>query len=88
MVRAKKRASQRARDSKRYRTAVRSLGLRIRQLRHEKDLTLEEAAERGDLAWKHLARIEAGEINASMVSLVRIAQGLDVSVEQLFVGVR
>lgn len=88
MVREKKRASQRARDTKRYRTALRHLGLRVRQLRHERDLTLEEVAERGDMAWKHLARIEAGEVNASMVSLVRIADGLQVRVEDLFGGVK
>jgi hypothetical protein len=30
-----------------------------------------------------VARIEAGEINASMVSIARIEKGLDVSMEQL-----
>ena len=87
MVRGRKRASQVAREAKPYRTAVRSFGLRVRFLRQKRNLTLEVAAERMDLDWKHLQKIEAGGINATFVTLVRLAKGLQVSLADLFVDV-
>ncbi len=87
MAGARKRASQIARESKRYRTAVRSFGLRLRSLRQHKALTLEEAAEQMDIDWKHLQKIEDGQLNVTLVTLVRIAKGLHVSLDVLFEGV-
>jgi transcriptional regulator with XRE-family HTH domain len=88
MVRVRKRASQIARETKRFQTAARMLGLRLRQLRQARELTLEAVAERADLDWKHLQKIEAGQVNVSLVSLVRVARGLDTSMEDLFVGIK
>jgi len=87
MARTRNRASQVARESKRYRTAVRSFGLRLRALRQGQDLTLEAAAEQMDIDWKHLQKIEAGQLNITLVTLVRIAKGLHVSLDALFEGV-
>lgn len=88
MARTRKRASQVARESKRFQTAARMLGLRLRHLRQTRELTLEVVAERADLDWKHLQKIEAGQINVSLVSLVRVARGLDTSIEDLFIGIK
>lgn len=79
------RASQVARQSRRFASEVRRLGLRIRALRQEREWTLERAAEAMNLDLKHLQKIEAGQINITLVSLVRIAEGLEVPVNELFV---
>lgn len=88
MVRGRNRASQIARDSKPYRAAVRSFGLHLRKLRQERGLTLEEAAERASLDWKHWQKVEAAMINPTLVTIYRLARGLQISLEDLFVGVK
>lgn len=40
-----------------------------------------------DIDWKHLQKIEAGQLNITLVTLVRIAKGLHVSLDALFEGV-
>jgi len=44
----------------------------------------EEAAEKGDLDLKHWQKIEAGTVNVTLVTLVRIAEGLGETVGSLF----
>lgn len=61
--------------------------MRLRALRQDQDLTLEAAAEQMDLDWKHLQKIEAGQLNVTLVTLVRIAKGLETSLSDLFEGV-
>ena len=72
------------RQSARYRREARALGLQVRALRQAKGCTLEEAAEKGDMDLKHLQKIEAGTINVTLVTLVRIAEGLGETVGGLF----
>lgn len=62
-------------QSKRYKTALKQLGLRVRQLRLARHWTLDKAAERMDLDLKHLQKIEAGTVNVTLVTLLRIAEG-------------
>jgi transcriptional regulator with XRE-family HTH domain len=63
----------------------------VRQLREAAGLTLEAAAERADLDWKHLQKVETGTegggaaLNITFVTLVRIATGLRVELRDLFV---
>ena len=87
MPKAPKRASQAARESGTYKKMARNLGLRVRQLREERKLTLEIAAERGSMDWKHWQKAEAGELNLTLVTLGRIARGLRVHLQDLFSGV-
>ena len=72
------------RKTLRYRRAIKALGLQVRSLRLAKGLTLEEAAEKGDMDMKHWQKIEAGTINVTLVTLVRIAEGLQESLGKLF----
>jgi transcriptional regulator with XRE-family HTH domain len=58
--------------------------LQVRALRQAKGWTLEEAAEKGDLDLKHWQKIEAGTVNVTLVTLVRIAEGLGETVGGLF----
>lgn len=69
------RPSQAHRSTARFKKEQRALGARVRSLRHDADWTLEEAAERCDVDWKHLQKIEAGTLNVTLVTLVRLAVG-------------
>ena len=61
-----------------------ALGARVRELRDKRGWTLERAAEAMDLDLKHLQKVEAGKLNVTLVTLVRIAEGLAVPVASLF----
>ncbi|MGH7280415.1 MAG: helix-turn-helix domain-containing protein [Polyangiaceae bacterium] len=69
------RSSQIHRRTSRFKREQRALGGRVRGLRHDAGWTLEGAAERCELDWKHLQKIEAGALNVTLVTLVRLAVG-------------
>ncbi len=50
------------------------LGLRLRELRNLRDLTLEQTEEHGVKSWKHLQRIEAGEANITIETLLLLSR--------------
>lgn len=78
------RPSRAAKESALYRRECVRLGLNVRALREAQGLTLEQASERTTVAPKHLQKIEAGGINVTLVTLVRLAAGLKTSVHALF----
>ena len=78
------RASQVARQTPRFHAEVKALGLRVRQLRLARKWTLEGAAEATNLDLKHLQKIEAGKLNVTLVTLVRLAEGFGEPVASLF----
>ena len=61
-----------------------SLGKRVRLLRSRCGLTRRAAAREADVSERHLAQLEAGEGNVSIVLLRRIAAALNVSLVELF----
>lgn len=72
------------RASRRFKREAQGLGVRVRALRQERRWTLEQAAARMDLDLKHLQKIEAGTLNVTLVTLIRIADGLGKPVGDLF----
>ena len=60
------------------------LGLRVRELRKEKDWTLEQAAKKAGLARSTLSKIENGQMSPTYDALKKLAVGLGISVPQLF----
>ena len=78
------RASQIVRQSPRFAAEAKQLGLRVRALRQAREWTLEQAAEASNLDLKHLQKIEAGKLNLTLVTLVRISQGFDEPIASLF----
>jgi transcriptional regulator with XRE-family HTH domain len=60
------------------------VGKQVRKLREAHGWTLEQAAEEMDLDPTQLAKIEAGTVNVTMVTLVRIADGFAIDVAGLF----
>src|SRR5260221_1367800 len=60
------------------------LGKRVRQLRNVRGMTRKIVARDEDVSERHLAQLEAGEGNVSIVLLRRIAAALNVSLVELF----
>lgn len=64
--------------------ALKDVGRRIAELRRERGWTQETFAERLGLQANNLQRIELGMQNLTIRSLVRLANGLSVSLGALF----
>jgi XRE family aerobic/anaerobic benzoate catabolism transcriptional regulator len=63
---------------------LRVLGGRVRQARNRRGMTRKIVAREADVSERHLAQLEAGEGNVSIVLLRRIATALNVSLVELF----
>ena len=61
-----------------------SLGSRVRELRNSQSMTRRTLALESDVSERHLAQLESGEGNISVLLLRRIASVLNVSLEELF----
>lgn len=61
------------------------VGDRIRQLRKERGLSQEELGDKSDLHYTHIGAIERGEKNWSIDTLVKVAGGLNVTVNDLLI---
>lgn len=61
-----------------------SLGTRVRHLRSRRGLTRKVLAHKSNVSERHLAQLESGEGNISVLLLRRIAAVLGVSLEELF----
>ncbi|MBY8975726.1 helix-turn-helix transcriptional regulator [Rhodobacteraceae bacterium NNCM2] len=60
------------------------LGARVRQLRHDRQWTLEEAAKRAGLARSTLSKIENAQMSPTYDAVQKLAHGLGIDVPQLF----
>src|SRR6202158_2193150 len=60
------------------------LGKRVRQFRSRRGMTRKMVAREADVSERHLAQLEAGEGNVSIVLLRRIVAALNVSLVELF----
>lgn len=60
------------------------LGVRVRELRKKRGWTLEQAATQAGLARSTLSKIENGQMSPTYEALKKLAQGLAISVPQLF----
>src|SRR5215469_1161347 len=61
-----------------------SLGSRVRELRSRRGLTRKQMSQEADVSERHLAQLESGEGNISVVLLQRIAAALEVPIANLF----
>jgi XRE family aerobic/anaerobic benzoate catabolism transcriptional regulator len=61
-----------------------SLGARVRDLRNRRGMTRKTLARESDVSERHLAQLESGEGNISILLLRRVAAVLNVSLEELF----
>lgn len=61
-----------------------ALGRRVRELRNRRGMTRKMVARESDVSERHLAQLESGEGNVSIVLLRRIARALNASLADLF----
>ncbi len=62
------------------------LGVRLKELREERDLTQEQAAELAGLHAKHIGVVESGKTNATFATIVALAYAYEVSLAAFFEG--
>ena len=60
------------------------IGLFIRQLREERKLTLQQFADKLEIEYNNVIRIEKGRTNFTIGTLVKIANALDIPISKLF----
>lgn len=60
------------------------LGQRIKKLRNEKGISQEKFALLIDMDRTYFASVESGKRNISIVNIEKIANGLNISLEELF----
>ncbi len=63
------------------------VGFRVRELRLEKQLTIEKLALDTGIEYTQLSRIELGRINTSIYQIYRISKTLDIPIQQIFTEV-
>jgi transcriptional regulator with XRE-family HTH domain len=63
---------------------LRTLGKRVRELRHERGFSQEKLAELAEVHENHIRRIEGGTANPSYLVVARIARALGVNPSALF----
>jgi transcriptional regulator with XRE-family HTH domain len=52
------------------------LSINVRTLRTSAALTLKKASERAEMHWRHWQKIEAGQVNITLLTLLRLAEVL------------
>lgn len=64
-----------------------SFGLKVKQLRKATGMSQEKFALSIDMDRTYLASVEAGKRNISINNIKKIADGLSITISELFVGV-
>ena len=65
---------------------LREAGKRIAAARETLGLTQEEAADRAGIDYKRWQRLEGGTVNATLRTLLRVAEGLEMNVWTMLEG--
>jgi transcriptional regulator with XRE-family HTH domain len=73
-------------DGERDKRLCRVFGARLRELRRNRNLTLSELADRAGISLTYLSQIERGSRNPTLAIVVRLAQALDTTPDQLVAG--
>lgn len=62
---------------------LKKFGLNVKFARMRKELTQEQLAEKMDISWTYIAKIETGRINMSLGKILEIAKTLEVDINKL-----
>jgi transcriptional regulator with XRE-family HTH domain len=62
---------------------LKKLGATIKKMREAKGLTTREFANRADIAYSQVWKIETGQVDPTISTLLAIANALEVSLEHL-----
>lgn len=60
------------------------LGKRIRDLRKQRGLSQEELGWKAELHFTYIGAVERGEKNCSIITLEKIAKGLEINIKDFF----
>ena len=71
-------------DNNRYDIFLKDFGKHLRLIRKEKGLSMEAVAYKAEIEYRQLGRIERGEVNTTLISLLRIAEALEVDLNSFF----
>ncbi len=63
---------------------LKKVGQTLRRKRKEKGLTMESLAMEAEMEYRQLGRIERGEVNTSLISLLRLCEALKIEMKELF----
>jgi transcriptional regulator with XRE-family HTH domain len=80
-----------SRDFKRspqYVEECQKFGRRVRQLRERAGLTLERASSEAEMDLAHWQKIEAGKVNVTLGTMMRVANALGATVADFFARAR
>ena len=75
-------SSQETRRTRQFIRLQKKLGKRVRALRHEREMTLAKCEDASGIAWRHWQKIEAGQVNLTLVTLHRVANALSTDIER------
>lgn len=67
-----------------YEEIIKHITLRIKTLRIEKGLSIQELAYRCDMERSNLSRLEAGRTNMTIKTLTIICNALEINIRELF----
>ncbi|GAC1562729.1 MAG: hypothetical protein NVS3B13_36090 [Mucilaginibacter sp.] len=67
-------------EENRYKTFLRTVGNNVRSIRISKGLSMEAVANEANIEYRQLSRIERGEVNTTITSLLKIADALKVNI--------
>lgn len=71
-------------EDNRYDAALKMIGKNVRTIRNSKGLSMEAVANEANIEYRQLGRIERGEGNTTVASLLKIADALKVNVSEFF----
>jgi putative transcriptional regulator len=63
---------------------LKNLGKRLKVIRNEKGLTLKELGYKTDKEPQSINRVEMGDINPTYLYLLKICEGLEIKITELF----
>ena len=63
---------------------LKQIGNNIRRIRKEKNLTMQDLSFQSEIDYRQIGRIERGEINTTIISLLRIANAFNVEIALFF----
>ncbi len=69
-------------------TIKEKFGNRVKELRQARNLSQERFALQIDMDRTYLASIESGKRNVSLENISKLASGLEISLEELFRGIK
>lgn len=71
-------------SSKRYKKEVQQIGENVRRLRKERELSQFALEALTDIDRADISRIENGQVDVHLSTLIKLAEGLEVNTKELF----